>query len=51
MVSRKDHFVASADVRRSVEAICAEGIVTMFQHFLGLMESSMVDQIRSTWST
>ena len=33
MVSRKDHFVASADVRRSVEAICAEGIVTMFQHF------------------
>ena len=33
MIARRDHFVASADVQRSVEAICREGSVNTFQHF------------------
>ena len=33
MIARRDHFVADADVQRSVEAICNEGSVGTFQHF------------------
>ena len=33
MIAGRDHFVGSADVQRSVDAICNEGSVSTFQHF------------------